>query len=189
VNWVGILGLAVGLAMDAFAVSVSAGLRMGRLKAGQMIRISASFGLFQFAMPLIGWTAGREVARYIEAFDHWIAFALLAFVGSKMLWEASGTRQAGSRDDPTRGTMLLTLSVATSIDALAVGLSLAFLHLPILIPATVIGVVTSTLTALGAGFGSRLGRAWSRWAEVAGGLVLLFIGIRILVSHLFFGGL
>jgi putative Mn2+ efflux pump MntP len=175
--------------MDAFAVSVSAGLKIGRLTAGQMIRISFSFGLFQFGMPLIGWVAGSEVARYIQVFDHWTAFALLAFVGGKMLWEAGSGRPTETRIDPTRGTMLLTLSLATSIDALAVGLSMAFLHLPIVMPALTIGVVTSTLTALGAGFGSRMGRTWSRWAEVAGGVILLFIGIRILISHLFLAGL
>ncbi len=184
-NWLGILGLSVGLAMDAFAVSISAGLKLGRMRFGPMVRLSLSFGLFQFIMPLIGWLAGSEVARYIAAFDHWVAFGLLAFVGGKMLREARDTLPSGARVDPTRGTMLLSLSVATSIDALAVGLSMAFLHIPIFIPATVIGIVTAILTALGAGFGIRLGRRWSRWAEGIGGTVLLLIGIRILYSHLF----
>ncbi len=183
-NWLGILGLSVGLAMDAFAVSISAGLNLGRMRPGQMIRLSLSFGLFQFVMPLIGWLAGTEVARLIESSDHWVAFALLTFVGGKMLWDAFGGRHPENRIDPTRGTMLLTLSLATSIDALAVGLSMAFLHLPILIPSATIGVVTAVLTAVVAGFGARIGRRWSRWAEVAGGVVLLFIGIRILLSHL-----
>lgn len=171
--------------MDAFAVSISAGLKLGRMSAGQAVRLSVSFGLFQFIMPMIGWFAGTEVARYIDAFDHWVAFALLAFVGGKMLWEARSAGPLESKIDPTRGTMLLTLSLATSIDALAVGLSMAFLNLPILVPAAVIGVVTATLTALGAVFGSTLGRRWSRWAEAAGGTVLLLIGIRILFAHLF----
>lgn len=183
-NWPGILGLSVGLAMDAFAVSVSAGVRAGRLTAPQMVRLSLAFGLFQFLMPLIGWLAGSELAKLIQALDHWVAFALLAFVGGKMLWEAHSSEASETRGDPTRGAMLFTLSLATSIDAFAVGLSLAFLHLPIVIPSVTIGVVTSTLTAFGAGFGSRIGQKWSRWAEVAGGIVLLFIGCRILYVHL-----
>lgn len=183
-NWLSILGLSAGLAMDAFAVSISAGLNLGRVRSDQIIRLALSFGLFQFVMPLIGWLVGSGVARLIGAIDHWIAFALLALVGGKMLWEAHGAKQSETRADPTRGIMLLTLSVATSIDALAVGLSLALLHTAIVIPSVVIGVVTSTLTALGVGFGSRIGQRWGRWAEAAGGIVLLLIGTRILLSHL-----
>jgi putative Mn2+ efflux pump MntP len=183
-NWLSILALSMGLAMDAFAVSISAGLNSGRLRTIQVLRLSLAFGIFQFLMPLLGWFVGREVALLIGAFDHWIAFGLLAFIGGKMLWEARSDRDSRKRDDPTRGVMLLILSLATSIDALAVGLSLAFLRVPILIPSAVIGVITLTLTALGATFGSRIGQKWGIWAEVAGGCVLLAIGSRILITHL-----
>ena len=148
-----------------------------------MLRLSLAFGLFQFLMPLIGWSVGRKVALLIGAFDHWIAFGLLAFVGGKMLWEARSGKDP-HKGDPTRGTMLFVLSLATSIDALAVGLSLAFLRVPIVVPSLVIGVVTSTLTAMGAAFGSRIGQRWGSWAEVAGGCVLLAIGSLILITHM-----
>lgn len=183
-NWFSILGLSVGLAMDAFAVSISAGLNHGPLRTIQVLRLSLAFGVFQFLMPLVGWFVGREVALLIGAFDHWIAFGLLAFVGGKMLWEARSGKDSGKRGDPTRGMMLLVLSLATSIDALAVGLSLAFLRIPILVPCLIIGVITSTLTATGATFGGKIGQKWGIWAEVAGGSVLLLIGARILLSHL-----
>jgi len=183
VNWLSVLGLSLGLAMDAFAVSISSGLNIGRVKPIQIIRLSLFFGFFQFLMPLVGWLVGRQMAMFLGGFDHCIAFGLLAFVGSKMLWEAHSGKQSKGNADPTRGMMLLILSVATSIDALSVGLSLAFLRVPIVVPSIVIGVVTSMLSAIGAGLGSRIGQRWGVWAEVAGGSVLLFMGTRILLSH------
>ncbi len=170
--------------MDAFAVAIATGFSIGRMKTAQVSRLSFAFGMFQFLMPLVGWFVGREVARLIGAFDHWIAFGLLAFVGGKMLWEDRRGKESGNKGDPTSGMMLLVLSLATSIDALAVGLSLAFLRVPILIPSLVIGVVTSTLTAAGAVSGSRIGQKWGVLAEAAGGCVLLTIGSRILITHL-----
>jgi manganese efflux pump family protein len=184
VNWFSVIALSIGLAMDAFAVSISAGLNR-RLSSLQIIRLSSAFGFFQFAMPLIGWALGRQVSVYVGAFDHWIAFGLLLFVGGKMLWESRGERSEEDKADPTRGAMLLVLSLATSIDALSVGLSLAFLRVSIVGPSIIIGVVTLALSAVGAGFGSRIGRRWGAWAEVAGGCVLIVIGVRILLSHLF----
>jgi manganese efflux pump family protein len=184
VNLLSILGLSIGLAMDAAAVSISTGLNIGRLSPMQIIRLSSAFGFFQFAMPLIGWLAGRQMALFVGTFDHWIAFGLLAFVGGKMLWEARGGKQFDNRADPTHGTMLLMLSFATSIDAFSVGLSLAFLYVPIVVPSIAIGVVTAILSAIGAGFGSRIGQKWGVWAEAAGGCVLIILGARILFSHL-----
>ena len=135
-------------------------------------------------MPLIGWLAGRTVETYIRHYDHWVAFGLLAFVGGKMLWEAfRGEKDADPRD-PTRGWMLVILSIATSIDALAVGLSMAFLRVSIWVPSAVIGLVAGALTAIGILSGSRIGTKLGRWPQVAGGLVLLGIGARILVVHL-----
>ncbi len=182
-NWISVLALSIGLAMDAFAVSISTGLNR-QPSPIQVVRLSSSFGFFQFAMPLIGWFLGRQVSVFVGAFDHWIAFGLLAFVGGKMLWESRKGEHSENKADPTRGAMLLVLSLATSIDALSVGLSLAFLHFSILVPSIIIGFITFSLSAIGAGFGSKIGRRWGVWAEVAGGCVLIFIGIRILVSHL-----
>jgi putative Mn2+ efflux pump MntP len=178
-----ILGLAFGLAMDAFAVSVAAGIQVTRLDRGHVLRLALSFGVFQFGMTVLGWLAGRGLSRWVENVDHWVAFGLLIAIGGKMLWE-SFRHSENPTQDPTRGWMLLTLSVATSVDALAVGLSLAFLEASIWVPSVVIGVVAALLSAVGALFGSRLGRRFGVWAERFGGLVLIGIGLRILVTHL-----
>jgi putative Mn2+ efflux pump MntP len=183
VNWLSVMALSIGLAMDAFAVSISTGLNH-QPSPLQIFRLSFAFGFSQFAMPLIGWFLGSQVSVFVGAFDHWVAFGLLAFVGGKMLWESSRDRHSHEKADPTKFTMLLVLSLATSIDAFSVGLSLAFLQVSILVPCIVIGVVTFALSSIGAGFGSRIGQRWGVWAEVAGGLVLIFIGVRILLSHL-----
>jgi putative Mn2+ efflux pump MntP len=183
-HWLETLGLALGLAMDALAVSVAVGLQLGTLTGRHVFRLAFHFGLFQFLMPVLGWLAGMTVASYISGYDHWVAFALLAFVGGRMLWEARpGAKEAAAPGDPTRGWMLMTLSVATSLDALAVGLSLAFLRISVWVPSVVIGVVCAALTALGIGFGSRIGRRFGRWPAAVGGLVLLGIGIKILAGH------
>lgn len=177
------LGIAVGLAMDAFAVSVAAGIQLTKLKSHHVLRLALSFGLFQFLMPVLGWLAGRGLSKWLQAVDHWVAFGLLAVIGGKMLWESFRAADDPDRD-PTRGWTLLILSVATSVDALAVGLSLAFLEVSIWVPSLVIGVVAAVLSALGAVFGSRLGRRFGVWAERLGGVVLIAIGVKILVDHL-----
>ena len=186
-----ILLLALALAMDAFAVSVGAGCSLRRPQAGHYLRMSLAFGLFQFLMPVIGWALGLSVRGFIEALDHWVAFILLAWIGGSMLRE--GLRRDPADDgpcpplqkDPSRGLNLLLLAVATSIDALAVGLSFALINVPILMPSVVIGVVCAGLTALGLFLGQRLSRAalFGRHAGVAGGLVLLGIGLKILWEH------
>jgi putative Mn2+ efflux pump MntP len=182
-GWLALLGISVGLAMDAFAVAIATGLSLGTVTPRHVFRLAFHFGLFQFLMPIIGWYAGSQLAGFIQQYDHWVAFVLLTYVGGKMLWEAFESQEAENQD-PTRGLRLLTLSVATSIDALAVGLSLAMIGVSIWIPSVVIGVITAGLTALGITFGNRIGARWERWAEILGGIVLLLIGIRILVSHL-----
>jgi putative Mn2+ efflux pump MntP len=184
VNWPNLLGISVGLAMDAFAVSIVAGLAVAPVTPRHMFRLAFHFGLFQFMMPIFGWLAGQEMVGYISAYDHWAAFGLLACVGGKMLLEARREKEPDRSADPTRGLMLVALSVATSIDALAVGLSMAFVRVSIWIPSVVIGLVAATLSAVGIGFGSRLGPRWGRRAEFAGGIVLLLVGVRILISHL-----
>lgn len=175
------LAIAVGLAMDAFAVSIAAGLAVSSVTPRHVFRIGFHFGLFQFMMPIIGWLAGSQLASYFGDYDHWVAFALLVYVGGRMLWEARREKKAEEDGrDPTRGLMLVTLSIATSLDALAVGVSMAMLGVSVWIPAVVIGIVTAVLSAIGITFGGRIGPRWERWAEAAGGIVLILIGLKIL---------
>lgn len=183
-SWLTILGLAIGLAMDALAVAIATGLVLGSPTRGQTMRLAFHFGLFQFLMPIAGWLAGRTVEAYIREVDHWVAFGLLAFVGGKMLWEAGRSETDARPGDPTRGWMVVVLSLATSIDALAVGLSMAFLRVSIWRPSAVIGLVAFSFTVVGILLGSRIGRVLGRWPEVVGGLVLLGIGVKILAEHL-----
>ena len=182
-NWLELLGIAVGLAMDALAVSIAAGIVIPRVTGRHVFRLAFHFGLFQTLMPIVGWLAGRTLAGYVSGIDHWVVFGVLSVIGGKMLWEARDEHEREERDDPTRGWLLVVLSVATSIDALAVGLSLAFLRVSIWTPSVVIGVVAGVLTMLGIRFGSRLGRRFGRAAEAVGGLVLIGIGVKVLMSH------
>lgn len=181
-----LLALAAALAMDAFAVSLAISLLLGRPSRAQTFRLAFSFGLFQFLMPVAGWLAGRGIRAHIEGVDHWIAFGLLVFIGGRMLLHAGEPERDGgcAACDPTCGASLLVLSVATSVDALAVGLSLSFLGVELLLPALVIGAVAFLLTALGMRIGPLAGRLFGRRAEIAGGLLLIAIGIGILVDHL-----
>jgi putative Mn2+ efflux pump MntP len=185
-GWLSLLALAVALAMDAFAVAIVTGLTLKPLTRRHIYRLAFSFGLFQAVMPLIGWAAGTAVHKYIAAFDHWVAFALLTFVGGRMVWGALHGEQDGKTpSDPTSGWELLLLSVATSIDALAVGLSLAMIESPIVIPAVVIGLVAAAFTAGGMVLGRRLGSRWGKRVEVFGGLILIGIGVKIVIEHVF----
>ena len=178
-----ILLIAVSLAMDAFAVSVSAGIAVPGFGSRQAARIGAWCGFFQFAMPLIGWFLGSSVRGYIEAVDHWIAFALLALIGGHMIWDAlSDSGGETVTDLSTRKLFLLAL--ATSIDALAVGVSMAFMDVNILLASGVIGAVAFVLAMLGGLLGRRLGDLFQRRATLLGGGVLVCIGVKILVQHL-----
>jgi putative Mn2+ efflux pump MntP len=176
--------------MDAFAVAIAAGLVLDQVTPRHVFRLAFHFGLFQFLMPIFGWLAGNRMAENIGGYDHWVAFGLLSYVGGKMLWESRRKDESQSRADPTRGLTMVTLSIATSLDALAVGLSLALLStngspwVEIGIPSVVIGLVAAAFTTVGIVFGARLGPRWGNWAEVFGGVVLLGIGVRILWSHL-----
>ena len=179
--------LAVGLGMDAFAVAIVVGSSGERLSLRRVFRLSFHFGLFQFLMPIIGWALGLSVASYIEAVDHWLALALLTYVGVKMIRESRSDDSApDSGGDPTRGWTLVALSVATSIDALAVGLSMAFLQVSVLGPSVIIGLVAAAMTATGMSLGCRLGRKFGRRMEFIGGLLLIGIGVRIVLEHLGF---
>lgn len=178
-----ILLMALGLAMDAFAVCIAAGASGMARGARATFRLAFHFGLFQFLMPVLGWTAGARVARWIEALDHWVAFALLAVVGVRMIRSGLGAAERLARD-PSKGMTLLTLSVATSIDALAVGISLAMIDVPIWLPSAVIGMVAAILSGAGVLLGRRLGVAFGRRMELAGGLLLILIGAKILFDHI-----
>lgn len=176
--------IAVGLAMDASAVALGVGFFLGKLQFRPVFRLSFHFGLFQAVMPILGWMAGLSVERQIRMVDHWIAFALLSYVGLHMIHAGLGSEENRLQQDPTRGSRLAVLSLATSIDALAVGLSLAMLRVSIWYPALVIGVVAAAGTLIGLFVGARFGAALGRRMEVFGGVVLLAIGVRILYAHL-----
>lgn len=184
---INILAISVALAMDAFAVSIAAGIILKKITMRQTFRLSWHFGLFQALMPVIGWSLGVHVLAYVERYDHWIAFGLLMLVGGKMLVEAFAEEgeNAPPPKDPTKSLKLVVLSVATSIDALAIGFTLSVLNVAIVYPAVVIGIVATLFTAVGMHMGARLGNMTrlSRYTEVLGGLVLLAIGINILHEH------
>ena len=186
--WLSVLGMAFALAMDAFAVSIATGIRLAPPRWSQTARVAVCFGLFQFVMPVIGWLTGRELAAWVAAWDHWMAFGLLLAVGGKMIHDALASRDDGSfggqSADPTRGITLLMLGVATSIDAFAVGVSMAMMQRPVLIPGIIFGLVAAVLSVVGMRHGGRIGRRAGSRAEVAGGTVLILIGVVTLVPHL-----
>lgn len=184
-----ILLIAVGLAMDALAVSLGVGTTPFANSARPRFRLAWHFGLFQALMPVLGWLVGSTVARFIAPVDHWIALGLLAFVGLRMIRSGLSADVESHQTDPSRGGTLVMLAVATSIDAFAVGLSLAMLRVPIVYPALVIGVVTGGLSLIGLLLGNRLGKKFGKRMEIVGGIILIAIGIRIVVSHLFPGGM
>ena len=181
-----ILAIAIALAMDAFAVSIAAGLSLKTVDFRQTFRLSWHFGLFQALMPILGWGGGYLVRGYIEHYDHWVAFGLLAFVGGHMLKEAfENNDENRKRNDPTKGMTMVLLSVAVSIDAFAVGLSLAVLHLTIFFPAVIIGIVALLTTIAGLHIGKKISEFshLQMYAEILGGLVLIAIGLKILWEH------
>lgn len=178
-----ILLIAFGLSMDAFAVSITSGLTISRLKIKHALRIALFFGLFQAFMPIVGWLAGIGLRGLIYGFDHWIAFGLLAVIGVKMILESRKMREDRTID-PLNIYVLLILSIATSIDALAVGLSLSVLNVSIATPAIVIGLTTFLFSFAGVFIGKKIGHLFESWIEVAGGIILIAIGIKILAEHL-----
>jgi manganese efflux pump family protein len=182
-----IVWIALGLSMDALAVSLCAGASGFAFHRSARFRLGFSFGFFQAAMPVLGWIAGVTIAKYIAGFDHWVVFLLLSIVAVRMIHSGLSSEPSQSLCDPTRGTTLLMLSLATSIDALAVGFSLALLAVAIWWPALVIGVITFTLSYIAAGLGGRLNSAFGSRMEIVGGAVLALIGLRILIQHLLAG--
>lgn len=180
--------IGVGLSMDAFAVSICKGLGMKRLNMGQAPVIGLFFGGFQALMPFIGWALGTQLADFITPIDHWIAFILLALIGGKMLFDAFRGDDEGEAGEPkdTRLDLkeLLMLAIATSIDALAVGITFAFLGVNIVWAIAVIGVTTFALSVVGVAVGHVFGARYEKGATIAGGIVLILIGCKILLEHL-----
>lgn len=176
--------IGVGLAMDAFAVSIASGITIEKMKLRHAFRISAFFGSFQAIMPLIGWAAGLTFRSYIESLDHWIAFILLGFIGIKMIRDSR--KEEEESFDPLNVYVLFTLSIATSIDALAVGVTFSFLDIIVWEAALIIGVVTFIICLIGTKLGKSYGHLLEDKVEVAGGLILIAIGFKILIQHLFF---
>ena len=176
--------VAIALAMDAFAVSLSASATLGRVNVGHYFRMALTFGFFQFAMPVIGWLLGLSVKDWIEAWDHWIAFGVLFFVGMNMLREAFfGDDEEECQGDPSRGATLILLAVATSIDALAIGVTFAFLGVNIWSAVLFIGLTTALFSGTGVYIGNIFGNRYKSKAEFAGGFILVVMGVKTLLDH------
>ena len=187
VGFVELFLIGVGLSMDAFAVSICKGLGMSRLNMRQAAVISLFFGGFQALMPLIGWALGSQLTDFITPIDHWIAFGLLAFVGGKMLWDAfheDDEAEGVQTDEKLDLKELLMLAIATSIDALAVGITFAFLQVAIVPSITIIGLTTFVISFAGVAVGHFFGARFEKPAIIVGGVVLILIGVKILLEHL-----
>jgi putative Mn2+ efflux pump MntP len=186
VTWIDliILPVAISLGIDAFSVALSAGVFPTENERRRTFRLVFHFGFFQGGMAALGWLGGHTIEPLIASFDHWLAFALLAYVGGRMLYSAWQNDEQDCRQDPSRGTMLVLMSIGTSIDALAVGLSLALAGSPILWPSLIIGLAAAAMTYVGLKLGCGLSAVFGRPVEFLGGLVLFGIGVRVLLSHL-----
>lgn len=182
---VSLIFLAVGLAMDAFAVSIAMGLKIPvKDKWKIALRAGLFFGIAQGVMPLIGWALGTKFSSYIESFDHWIAFILLAIIGGKMIYEAFSPDEEEDNEVDTGMKRMFILAIATSIDALAVGVSFAFLNVNIISAVLIIGIITLVTSAIGVIIGKIFGDMFSGKAEIIGGVILILIGLKILLEHL-----
>ncbi len=179
-----VLLIALALSADCFAVAVSSSFHTKTTSFAPMLRTALTFGVFQAIMPAIGWLVGHTVVNLVSAYDHWVAFILLALIGGRMIWESFRPSEKSREIDTSRGLMLVTLAVATSIDALAVGLSFAFLKVNIIIACLVIGVIAFGVTIAGFVLGKRVKTYLGKYAEAIGGTILIIIGLRILLSHI-----
>lgn len=184
VHLISILLIALGLAMDAFAVSIVTGSVYREFHVKHALRMALFFGVFQAVMPVIGFLAGLGLKDYISHVDHWVAFGLLVFVGGKMIYEAFQIESAEKDRDPSNLLVLLALSVATSIDALAVGITLSLLTSAICLAVALIGLITFGLSFAGVYVGKRFGHFFESRIEVLGGILLIAIGVKILIQHL-----
>ncbi len=183
-HFITIFFIAFGLAMDAFAVSITSGIAIKNLRIGHALQIALFFGAFQAIMPVMGWLAGIGLKDYISGVDHWVAFALLSAIGCKMIYESMKMKSDRKEINPLNIYVLLFFSIATSIDALAIGISFAFLRIAIISPVLAIGAITFLLSFLGVYIGDRLGHFFEQKMELIGGLLLIAIGLKVLVEHL-----
>jgi len=179
-----IIILAIGLSIDSFAVSVANGLTIKNLVLRNKLIIAFSFAIFQALMPVLGWYAGIGISEYIKEFDHWVAFLLLAFIGSKMIYESFYSNE-NERNTELKFSIIITQSFATSIDAFAVGISFALLDFPILASVFIIGIITFIASIIGLQLGKFLGKRVGKYIEIIGGIVLISIGFKILIEHLY----
>lgn len=180
-----LIALAVGLAMDSFAVAISTGVALVNVSARQAFRMSFHFALFHVIMVLAGWFVGLNLEKRISSWDHWLVFCLLCFIGIKMIYQSISQNDDDClKNDPTKGASLVMLSVATSLDALGVGLSFALMELTIWFPVFVIGIVITAFTIIGLFIGGRFGARFGKRMEIVGGLILIIIGFKVLLEHL-----
>ena len=179
-----ILLIAISLSFDTFAVSISSGLILRKIDFINASKIAITLALFQAGMPLIGWLAGSGIKNYAESFDHWIAFAILGLLGGKMIYESIKTDPEDRMFNPLDIKIMIGMAIATSIDALIVGFSFALLNYKIIISIAIIGVVTYIVAMLGMLFGKKIGARMGRRMEMIGGIMLIFIGLKILLEHL-----
>lgn len=183
-SFITILMIALGLSIDCFAVAISSGIALKCFKVRYAFRVGIFFGGFQALMPVIGWLAGLSFKNYIEGFDHWIAFILLAIIGGKMIYEALLLEEAEKSCDPRNLLLVTGLAIATSIDALAVGVSFSVLGISIVNPVLIIGIVSFIMAFSGMYIGDKFGDIFGKKVEIFGGIVLILIGLKILLEHL-----
>jgi putative Mn2+ efflux pump MntP len=176
--------IALGLSADSFAVSITSGLVLNRIDFKNAAKIAFSLGFFQALMPTIGWLIGTRIQSYIESFDHWIAFGLLSVIGIKMILESLKKDEEDKNFNPLNIKILLMMSLATSIDALVAGISFAFIEYNWFISGFIIGAITFIISMLGILFGKKMGNRFGNKMEILGGIILIFIGVRILFQHL-----
>ena len=176
--------IAIGLSMDSFAVSITSGLVLSRIDFKNAAKIAFSLGFFQALMPTLGWLIGIKIQSYIESFDHWIAFGLLFIIGIKMILESLKSDENDKNFNPLNPKILLMISLATSIDALVVGISFAFIEYKWFLSGMIIGATTFIISMLGILFGKKMGSRFGNKMEILGGLILIFLGTRILFQHL-----
>lgn len=184
-DFLSVVLIAISLSIDCFAVALSGSASVKTRAALPVLRVALAFGLFQALMPVLGWLVGQTIVNLVANYDHFVAFALLAIVGGRMVWESFHPKDERSKiTDISKGFVLLTLAVATSIDAFAIGLTLAFLKVHIAVASITIGTIAFVATVLGFVLGRKVSKLMGRWAETIGGVVLIGIGLRILLSHI-----
>lgn len=183
-DYISLILIAFGLSFDTFAVSVSTGIKITYLKFKQALKIALTLGVFQALMPLIGWFLGVQIESYISNYDHWIAFGLLAILGLRMIYESFSKEENNTSANPLNPVVLIGMAIATSIDALVVGVSFAFMNMNIYLSVAIIGLVTFLVSMVGMLFGKKVGGKLGKRMEIVGGIILIIIGLKMLFSHI-----